>query len=262
MSPGLCSKRSAAAAPPVVIHRRDADVYGEKRRREEAERRARAGARGPGPPPAPRAVAAPLRRRIVRCLPRRRPRRAPLLRRRGGERRRERERERGARRHMELRGAGGRRLRRPRNAVPGRPYAVTARQPHRAPRDPFCGVGGGGGTARPTARCWESRGGGGRAVCACSAERGGTLRRDGDSVGHGDSAQRWGQCATWGQRAEMGTPSPAARRAARDVRPGRGAQCGCAQSPPCHHSALRPTRRSPAVLSPRAVAARNYACEG
>lgn len=53
MSPGLCSKRSAAAAPPVVIHRRDADVYGEKRRREEEERRARAGARGPGPPPAP-----------------------------------------------------------------------------------------------------------------------------------------------------------------------------------------------------------------
>ena len=144
----------------------------------------------------------------------------------------------------------------------GAPETLCRHRPATAPRDPFCGVGGGGGTARPTARCWESRGGGGRAVCACSAGRGGTLRRDGDSVGHGDSAQRWRQCATWGQRAEMGTPSPAARRAARDVRPGRGAQCGCAQSPPCHHSTLRPTRRSPAVLSPRAVAARNNACEG
>lgn len=151
-------------------------------------------------------------------------------------------------------GCGGHGTRCPGDLMPSPPGNRTA--------GPLLRCRGGGGTARPTARCWESRGGGGRAVCACSAGRGGTLRRDGDSVGHGDSAQRWGQCATWGQRAEMGTPSPAARRAARDVRPGRGAQCGCAQSPPCHHSTLCPTRRSPAVLSPRAVAARNYACEG
>lgn len=234
MSPGLCSKRSAAAAPPVVIHRRDADVYGEKRRREEAERRARAGARGPGPPPAPRAVAAPLRRRIVRCLPRRRPRRAPLLRRRGGERRRERERERGARRHMELRGAGGRRLRRPRNAVPGGPYAVTARQPHRAPRDPFCGVGGG--AARP-----DPPPGAGRAAGAAAgrcarvlrdgegrcAEMGtvwdtGTVRRDGDSAQHGDSVQRWAPRAPQpgalpGMSAPGGARSAGAHRALRAI---------------------------------------------
>lgn len=232
MSPGLCSKRSAAAAPPVVIHRRDADVYGEKRRREEAERRARAGARGPGPPPRPRAVAAPLRRRIVRCLPRRRPRRAPLLRRRGGERRRERERERGARRHMELRGAGGRRLRRPRNAVPRRPYAVTARQPHRGTPSAVSGGGRHGPTHRPV--LGEPRGrrpGGVRVFC-------GTGR---------DAAQRWGQCGTRGQCAEMGTVRNMGT-ACRDGHPEPRSPARCQGCPPREGRAVR-VRTEPSVPS-------------
>lgn len=245
MSPGLCSKRSAAAAPPVVIHRRDADVYGEKRRREEEERRARAGARGPGPPPAPGrwphlSAAA-----------------SYVVSRDGGR----------AALHSYAAEAGSGAGNGNGSAGLGGTWSCGARG------DGGCGGHGtrcpgdlmpsppGNRTAGPLLRC---RGGGRHGPThrpVLGEPRG---RRPGGVrvfCGTGrDAAQRWGQCGTRGQCAEMGTVRNMGT-ACRDGHP-EPRSPGCAQSPPCHHSALRPTRRSPAVLSPRAVAARNNACEG